>query len=58
MGREPKMEQFVGDHKILKAWLLFDQVLGEGDGAGCRTGTPFPRHPLNANDPGLDLETL
>jgi len=52
------MEQFVGDHEILKAWLLFDQILGEGDGAGCRTGTPFPRHPLNANDPGLDLQTL
>jgi hypothetical protein len=52
------MEQFVGDHKILKAWLLFNQVRGEGDDAGCRTRTPFPRHPLNANDPGLDLQTL
>jgi hypothetical protein len=52
--RDSEMQQFVGDHKILKTSLLFDQVLSEGDDAGRRTGAPFPRHPLNTNDPGLD----
>jgi hypothetical protein len=53
--RYPQMEQFVRDHEVLKAWLLFDQILGEGDNATRRTRTPFPRHALNANDRGLDL---
>jgi hypothetical protein len=52
------MQQFVGDHEILKAWLLFGQVIGEGDNAGGGAGTPFSCHTLHANDPGLDLQTL
>jgi hypothetical protein len=44
--------------EVLEPRFLFDQILGESDGAGRRTGTPFPHHPLDANDPGLDFQTL
>src|SRR5579883_3266300 len=58
VGRDPKVEQFVGDDEILEVRLLLDQVIGERDDAGGRTGTPFPGHPLNTDDPRLDLQAL
>src|SRR5215472_4493203 len=56
--RDAEMEQFVGDDEILKTWVLFDQVLGEGDDAGRRAGTPFAGHPLDADNSRLGMQTL
>jgi hypothetical protein len=44
------MQQLMDYHEVLKTRFLFHQVLGEGDRAGGRAGTPFPRHTLHPDN--------
>jgi hypothetical protein len=49
------MEKLVRYDEVLESRRLARKVIGEGNGAGRRARTPFARHTLHANDPGLDI---